>query len=186
MRGRFVFSTALAAVALVASVAVTADTLADVWVRARPFSGTFSVETPCTAQEIETLRRSPPNFAAMKMTAERQVVCIKPGMIMAAGEVIATNASATGQSAFDAMVGLTGRDPAPSGTEMILTIVNGRRAMMVREVSGQKIVQIGFIETGHDRIITVITGFQPENTNPLEEKFKQIDRFVQSIELAGK
>ena len=185
MKGRYSFGVALVAVVFAGSVAMAADTVADAWTKVSPPSGTYTVETPCLPAEVEKFKQLPENFSKIEVPVVGRVICMKPDLILLSGEVIADGLPANGPALYDLIVDQAAKDPAPDGKPMQVTL-NQRRAMVNREVSGQHMAQTGFIETGHDRIILIVTGFQPESKTPLAEQGKQIDRFFGSITVNAK
>jgi hypothetical protein len=156
----------------------------DSWTRVSPPSGSFSVETPCSIAEIDKLKSAPEDFSGFTMPAQGRVICLTPGLILAAAEIGGGEMAAGDPSLYDMIVTEAAKDPKPDG-KPVQTTLNGRRAMINRQVDGKVTAQTGFIELGRGRILLVITGFQPDNTTPLAQQGKQIDRFFNSIAVPG-
>ncbi len=174
--------TAIVGLAVAVSVGAAA---ADVWTRASAPNGAFSAETPCSAQEVEKLRQAPENLGSVQLPVAGRVMCVNQSAGFTAGEVTADDLPATGPGLFDSIVEQA-RNDTSAGAKPVATTLNGRRAMVNREASGDTMAQTGFIETGRNKMILIIAGFSPGNGLTAAEQGQQIDHFFHSIEVNGK
>jgi hypothetical protein len=169
-----------AALAFVGLVAAAPES----WTRVSPPKGGFSVETPCTEAEVEKFKSAPEELSGFKLPVQGRVICLKPGLILLAGEISAGDLPASSSNLFDMIVTEVAKDPKPDGKPTQTTLA-GHRAMLNREVNGQRTAQVGFIELGRSRIIMIVTGFLPESTASLADQGQLIDRYFGSIAVTG-
>lgn len=165
--------------------ATAAQAALQAWHRAAAPDGSFSIETVCTAAEIDTLRGATGQLTdGVQLSPESRVLCQQPDLIQAAG-VINLGDVPAGQSAFDLLAASAKNNPA-AGQTQTLTSLDGHRMLLNREVRGKIVAQTGVVEIDSRRLILMISGFQPGTELSASAQAATIDHFTQSLKVAAK
>ena len=185
MRSAISIRTLGAALALTAGGSAAFAATADVWARSTPPNGAFSVETPCTASEIDALKNLPGDAMPMKVEPDARLVCKKGKILFFAGQAAVGALPAGVTSIFDKIADGVTADTGAEGEPRTLTI-DGHRALINRDDSEGPMAQTGIIEVDARTIIVLVAGVEQGSDISLVDQGKMIDRFYGSIRVIAK
>ena len=155
------------------------------WSRATSPDHAFSVETPCSAEEIDRAKGLPPEIGdGITLPQASRVVCEKDGFLLVAGVVEEPALPKDGSSLFDQFTKSAGSDSTLEGKPRVATI-NGHRAWLNRQQQGDVVAQTGVIEVSRSTVILGVTGGNRSTLKP-DAQIAMIDRFYGSIQVAAK
>jgi len=167
------------ATAAIAAPGQTAET----WVRVAAPDGAFSIETPCSAAEIDELKNaSAPDDT---LNPQSRIFCKKANLIFVVGEHDEKELPAGTATLFEAVSARAASDKDVEGTPT-LTTIDGKRAFLNRQIQGDVVAQTGVIEVGRKSVVMIIAGFPPNSGLSVEEQGVLIDRFCRSLKFGRK
>ena len=175
MRGPFQHLLLLALLA--SGTAALAEAPAE-WHRSSSPNGVFSVETPCTPDEVAALKdyvpdHPPAPVAAIYADTQTRVVCIKDDSSFLVSTLLRPRLATESGSLFDFFVQQLSRQPG--APEPKVTKLSGRRATVNRQVSGELVGESGIVEVNAERVILY------NLVSPVSQK-EALRNFRQSIE----
>jgi hypothetical protein len=155
------------------------------WLRTSSPDHAFSIETPCSIEELAKTKALPSELGGgVNLPQDGRVVCLKEGVLLAAGMVMEPALSKGEPSLFDQVTKSADHDPTAEGTPRLATI-NGHRAWLNRQQKDDVVAQMAVIEVGRSKIILGVTGGNRSTLKPAEQ-IAMIDRFYSSIQVAAK
>ena len=153
------------------------------WGRSEPTSKTYTIETPCTQNEVSVTSIIPLPIGASRLNPATQVVCIKEGLVFAAGTTAGLEGELPdGQKAFDLVIeGIQGSGQSlPGGA---YDLIDGRRAIQNREVEGDVVAQTTVIELSDGEVLMMLSGGPFDGSGSELDVDALIDRHTNSLEI---
>ena len=177
-------------VALAATLATPSPAMAQVpagtWSRAASEDATFSVETPCSAEEIALGRLVPVELAkGLAFAPASRVVCAKNGVLLMVGIQTVPAQDVRDAPFFDQFVKMMKDEKEVDGAPILLDF-GGRRAIFNREATPTAVAQTGLIELDRAHVVLVVAGGEVSSAETATAMGGAIDRFFHSIEVSGK
>lgn len=154
------------------------------WARAEPVSKAYSIETPCTADEVALASVRPMPIGTARLNPTTQVVCKKGGLLFASGTSAGLEGDlAEGQSVFDVVIESV---QATGGTlpEGAFDLIDGRRAIQNREGRDGIVAQTTIIEISEREVLMMLAGGPFDGNGAEMDVDALIDRHSASLEIA--
>ena len=163
------------------SAVLAQETDAPDWTRAAAKSGQFSIETPCSAAEIEALiaRRGGPVAPA----SDGRVMCLHRGVMFTA--IVRTAPlpeGYDGPGAFDMMLAM-GKSEIEASETIAVDEIDGRRSISNEELDEGRLARTVVIELSPNSLLMLVSGGPFEPGYEVEEISPMLDRFVNSLEI---
>lgn len=180
--GQTALRPAAAAFMLLAASALSAALQLD-WTRAEALDLSFSIETPCSLEEIEALRSAPLQLGGLKTSRDSRVLCTKGEMVFFAivSEAVTPPGSPT---LFDMVAERTAKTPDKPGAST--GKLGDRRALINREAKDGDIAQTAVVDLGSQGVMILNVGVLDGSPLSDAEKAEVIDRFTNSLKVAAK
>jgi len=159
------------------------------WLRTASPDGAFSVETPCSAEEVDRGRALPVDIVGrgINLPVSRRVICPSRNIVLVAGVVEEPRLPKNGPSLFDGLL-MAGKDnPKGNKGTPTITTISGHRAWLNRAQEGGEVAQVGYVEIGHARMIFAHCCGAPSRAGvSKDEQVAMIDHFFGSIQVDKK
>ncbi len=128
----------------------------DGWAPATSGTGTFTIDTPCTAEEIAAFDKMPSVTEGVTFAPNSRILCQKGALLLVAGIFERADYPESAPALFDAFQEMIEHDE--SGGSIRAFDFQGRRALVNREEGDGEIAQTQLIELDHSRLILIIGG----------------------------
>ncbi|QIG80516.1 hypothetical protein [Stakelama tenebrarum] len=151
----------------------------DAWLPATAADGAFTVDTPCSSEEIAQFSQFPDLTPGFRLVPESRVVCKKGGFLMVAGIFAPEGYPEDGPALFDLFEDMLQK--VPGATTIRSLVVDGRRTIVNREERDGSVAQTQVIEFGHSRAIMIIGGYGEDDGLAVADQHALVDRFFGSV-----
>ncbi|WP_285709714.1 hypothetical protein [Erythrobacter oryzae] len=152
------------------------------WTRFSAPSAKFSVEVPCTAEEIARIAQLPGDVGiGMSVDSANRVMCLADDWIYMAGALTDPSAKTGGRAVFDLIreFVLASKDAAGVQRDVI---IDGRRAFINRELKDGVLADAGVVEVDKATVILISSGGKVRQDVDAEAT---LERFVQSLRITA-
>lgn len=156
------------------------------WLRAESGNGAYSVEVPCTNEEVALHTAMLTRSNARVPVAEREeraaatVACRRGGAVFSV-QLVTPRDLQPSEPAYDQIVNQVRASLPIAGLDVNEAMHDGRRMLTSRQQSGGTIGKTGIIEVSDRSYLLLVAG--SGNGEPVTDE--QIDRFFHSVEVAS-
>jgi hypothetical protein len=121
--------------------------------------------------------------SGVELQSAGRVVCSKEGVLFVAGVVAVPELPKGAAPVFDQFTNAAKNDPTAEGKPTV-TLIDGRRAFLNRQVVTDGIAETGLVEIDRARVVFGVVGGKLGSGLSLDEQTAMIDRFYRSIRVA--
>ena len=150
------------------------------WAPATSGTGAFTIDTPCTAEEIAAFDQMPSVTDGVSFAPNSRILCKKGELLLVAGIFEPTDYPESAPALFDAFQEMIEHEE--SGGSIRAFDFQGRRALVNREESDGQVAQTQLIELDHSRLILILGGFDDAGADSAA-RHAMVDRIFDSVRI---
>ena len=157
----------------------------ETWSRYTSPDEVFSVEMPCSAEDIQKYKVVPANMSiAVSLDPESRILCLHNEMMLVASIMEVPEDELGGVLLFDLILQGVTAQPDELDNPAALEI-DGRRAFKNSETDTDYMAQTGIVEVAPNRVLLSVVGGPLLEDGARTTMEQTVDRFLTSIELAA-
>lgn len=152
------------------------------WERIVAPNAVFAADVPCDQETLEEIFDLPMDIQGMNFEPENRIFCVDDGLVFAAGLLVVPQEHLGGGTLFDLILSAL-EEKISEGVALDRVEMNGRRALVSRQVEGETTAQSGMIEVAENQLLMLLAGGPFGGEFPPAEVPALIDRYFSSIEV---